>query len=349
MWRLIDANLNRAGEGLRVLEDVARLVLDDAELSLELKTMRRELATGDLLLNRRFLKAPPPESDPGAGALPPEPERELPELVILNALVVRESLRVIEEAARLKDIAPELKPDTFKKMRIQLYAIERTLMSRLLRQDKARQISGLHAIIDTQALSGKDHATVAGEIIRGGAKAIQLRDKLTSKKELVNIARQLKALCAEHNVLFIVNDYLDIALAADADGLHLGQEDLPIEVARQLLPIDKILGCSTHSPEQAKAAEESGADYVAIGSIYPTPTKETAFIAGLDGLRGVREAVKLPVVAIGGITADNAAEVMAAGADSIAIISAILSAGSPEAAARQIVNRIETPHEQVNR
>ncbi len=349
MWHLIDANLNRAGEGLRVLEDVARLVLHDAKLSLELETMRRELTTSDPLLKRRLIKARPPESDRGAGVPAPQTMAELPELIMANALAVRESLRVIEEAARLQGTIPELEPERFRRMRTQLYTTERALMSRLLRQDKARKISGLHAIIDTEALGGKDHATVAAEIIRGGAKTIQLRDKLTGKKELIRIARQLKTLCAEHDVLFIVNDYLDIALATDADGLHLGQEDLPFEIARQLLPIDKILGCSTHSPEQAKAAEADGADYVAIGSIYPTPTKETAFIAGLDGLRGVRAAVSLPVVAIGGITADNAAEVMAAGADSIAIISAILRASSPEAATRQIVSRIEAPHEQTDR
>jgi thiamine-phosphate pyrophosphorylase len=348
MWCLIDANLNRAGEGLRVLEDVARLVLHDAELSPELETMRRELAGGDLRLNRRLIETHPPESDRNAGAPAPQPIDELPELVMSNALAVRESLRVIEEVARLKGAGPELEPDRFSRMRTRLYAIEQALLSRLLRRDKAEKISGLHAIIDTEALGGKDHATVTREIIHGGAKAIQLRDKFTGKKELIRIARQLKALCAEHGVLFIINDYLDIALATDADGLHLGQEDLPIEVARRLLPIDRILGCSTHSPEQAKAAAADGADYVAIGSIYPTPTKETAFIAGLDGLRGVREAASLPVVAIGGITADNVAEVMAAGADSIAVISAILRSDSPEAAARQIVSRIEASHEQTD-
>jgi thiamine-phosphate diphosphorylase len=146
-------------------------------------------------------------------------------------------------------------------------------------------------------------------------------------------------------VLFIVNDYLDIALAADADGLHLGQNDLPTKVARKLLPIDKILGCSTTTVDQAITAESDGADYIAVGSIYPTTSKETAKVIGLEGLRQIRQAVTLPLVAIGGITKDNAAEVIAAGASSVAVISAILQAGSPEEAARQIVARLEAQSE----
>jgi len=142
-------------------------------------------------------------------------------------------------------------------------------------------------------------------------------------------------------VLFIVNDYLDLALAANADGLHLGQNDLPVKVARRLLPIDKILGFSTTTVDKAIAAESDGADYIAVGSIYPTPSKETAVIVGLDRLRQVRQAVSLPLVAIGGITKNNAAEGMAAGANSVAVISAVLEAESPEEAARQIVDRLE--------
>jgi thiamine-phosphate diphosphorylase len=155
----------------------------------------------------------------------------------------------------------------------------------------------------------------------------------------------LKNLCAEHNVPFIINDYLDLALAADADGLHLGQDDLPVKVARKLLPIDKIIGSSTTTVDQAVAAESEGADYIAVGSIYPTPSKETAKVVGLDRLSQIRQAVTLPLVAIGGITRDNVDEVIAAGASAVAIISAILQAKDIAAAARQIVDRLETHRE----
>jgi thiamine-phosphate pyrophosphorylase len=346
IWRVIDANLNRTGEGLRVLEDIARFVLNDATLSQQLKLLRHRLLAGDVPLNTRLITARDSEGDVGVNTLAPGQEKgkELPAVVVANARRVQESLRIIEELVKTQDITPKLDPERFKQARFNLYTIERALLSRLLRQDKAKQLSGLHAIIDTQALKGRSHIEAARQIIQGGAKTIQLRDKITGKKELLPLAQQLKELCAEHNVLFIVNDYLDIALATDADGLHLGQSDLPIRIARKLLPIDKILGCSTTTVDQAVAAEADGADYIAIGSIYPTPSKETAVIVGLKGLRQVRQVVKLPLVAIGGITKDNAAEVVAGGADSVAVISAILGAESLEEATREIVARIETEH-----
>ena len=138
-----------------------------------------------------------------------------------------------------------------------------------------------------------------------------------------------------------MNDYLDLALASDADGLHLGQTDLPIKEARKLLPLDKILGCSTTTVSQAITAESEGADYIAAGSIYPTSSKETAKVIGLEGLLQIRQAISLPLVAIGGITKDNAAEVLAAGADSVAVIGAVLRAENIEEAARQIAARFE--------
>jgi len=345
--RIIDANLNRIGEGLRLLEDTARLLLNDASLTQQLKTMRHELVTGDPSFNRQLLQARNAEGDVGINIEAPEQEkpRELPLMVVANSRRVQESLRTVEELAKLPGITPKLNSEKFKQARFNLYTIERNLLSRLLRQDKIKHIPGLYAIIDTESLKGRSHLEVASQIIRGGAKTIQLRDKLLSKKELLPIAQQLKELCAEHNVLFIVNDYLDIALAADADGLHLGQNDLPVKAARKLLPIDKILGCSTTTVDQAVTAESEGADYIAVGSIYPTTSKATAKVIGLDGLRQIRQAVTLPLVAIGGITQDNAAEVIAAGASSVAVISAILQAESPEEAARQIVARIEVQNE----
>ena len=345
--RIIDANLNRIGEGLRLLEDTARLLLNDASLTQQLKTMRHELVTGDPSFNQQLLQARDAEGDVGINIEAPEPEkpRELPLMVVANSRRVQESLRTVEELAKLPGITPKLNSEKFKQARFNLYTIERNLLSRLLRQDKIKHIPGLYAIIDTQALKGRSHLEVASQIIRGGARTIQLRDKLLSKKELLPIAQQLKGLCVEHNVLFILNDYLDIALAADADGLHLGQNDLPTKVAGKLLPMDKILGCSTTTVDQAVTAESEGADYIAVGSIYPTTSKETAKVIGLDGLRQIRQAITLPLVAIGGITQDNAAEVIAAGASSVAVISAILQAESPEEAARQIVARLEVQSE----
>ena len=343
--RIIDANLNRLGEGLRLLEDLARLQLNDTVLTQQLKTMRHELLRSDGSFNRQLLQARNSEGDVGIDIAVPgeEKQRELPATVVANARRVQESLRVLEELSKIPGTIPQLDPEKFKQARFALYTIERNLLSRLLRRDKTRHIAGLYVIIDTQALKRRRHLEVANQVISGGAKVIQLRDKLQSKQELLTIAHQLKNLCAEHNVLFIVNDYLDIALAANADGLHLGQHDLPIKVTRQLLPIDKILGCSVTTVDQAITAESEGADYIAVGSIYPTTSKETARVVGLERLRQVRQATSLPLVAIGGINKDNATEVTAAGANSVAVISAVLEAESPKEAAKQIIDSLEAP------
>jgi thiamine-phosphate pyrophosphorylase len=337
--RIIDANLNRIGESLRLHEDVARLSLNDTPLTQQLKTMRHNILERDLSFNKQLLQSRNSEGDVGVDLEAPGKERELPLIVVANSRRVQESLRTIEELAKMPGI--RLEPEKFKQARFRLYSIEQSLMSRLLRHDKIKRLSGLYVIIDTQALNERSPVEIAAQAIRGGAGTIQLRDKISSKKQLLTIAGRLKELCAEQEALFIINDHLDLALAVDADGLHLGQGDLPIPTARKLLPIDKIIGCSARTVEQAVAAQADGADYIAVGSMYPTSSKEKAEVVGPDRLRQIRQAVTLPIVAIGGIDKDNAAQVMAAGADSVAVISAVLQAEAPEEAARQIVDRLE--------
>ena len=345
--RIIDASLNRIGEGLRILEDIARLLLNDHTLTEQLKTMRHELIRSDWSFQQQLLQARNSESDVGINIeiTGEEEERKLPIVIVANARRIQESLRTMEEMTKIPGGIPNLDSEKFKQARFNLYSIEQAILSKLLRQDKTKLLSGLYVIIDTRALKGRSHVEAATQAIRGGAKVIQLRDKLLSKKELLPIAQELKNLCSAHNVPFIINDYLDLVLAVDADGLHLGQDDLPIKVARKLLPIDKILGISITTVDQAITAEAEEADYIAVGSMYPTTSKETAKVVGLDRLRQIRQAVILPLVAIGGITKDNIDEVITAGANSVAIISAILQAEDIEAATRQIIGKLETHHE----
>lgn len=339
--RIIDASLNRIGEGLRFLEDIARLLLNDTALTQQLKTMRHELIRSDWPFNQQLIQSRDAAGDVGINLEVPgeDKQRDLPTTVVANSRRAQESLRVMEELAKI----PDTKLDTgkYKQARFSLYNIEQDLLSGLLRQDKIKRLPGLYVIIDTRALKGRSHIELAAQAIRGGATTIQLRDKLLSQKELLTMARELRDLCAEHDTLFLINDCLDLLLATDADGLHVGQNDLPITVARELLPVGKILGCSTTTVEQAVAAEAAGADYIAVGSMYPTSSKETAVVVGLDRLKQVRQAVKLPLVAIGGITAENAADVIAAGADAVCVIQAVIGAEVAEEAARQIINRIE--------
>lgn len=339
MLRLLDANFDRIGEGLRVLEEVARFLLNDAGLCQRLKALRHNLVKGELAAETGMVSARDVAGDAGAFTrLPEANHRDLAALIAANSRRVQESIRVLEEFARLPDTPLKAGPEDWEKRRYELYDLERQLMSRVLRRDKQSRLKGLYVIVDTGALEGRDALDVAAGAIRGGASVIQLRDKMLPRRELIDLARKIKGICAESGALFVVNDCLDVALAAEADGLHVGQEDMPVAEARRLLPFDRLIGRSTHGLEEALRAEADGADYIAVGSIYPTPSKEKCEVIGLESLRQIRARVSLPVVAIGGITCQNLDEVMRAGADGVAVISAVLHAANVERAAREMTN-----------
>ncbi len=182
------------------------------------------------------------------------------------------------------------------------------------------------------------HAEAA---VRGGAPAIQLRMKDSPTRRMVEVARELRSLTAASGALLIVNDRVDVALVAGADGAHLGDDDLPLEVARRVVSEGLLLGRSVDDEEQAAAAASAGAGYIGLGPIFPTASKhDTGPIVGVEGLGRVRRRVGLPIVAIGGIGMENAAEVIRAGADGIAVIGAVAQASDPEAATRMLLERI---------
>jgi thiamine-phosphate pyrophosphorylase len=339
--RIIDANINRIGEGLRVLEEFARLSLDDAGLTERLKNMRHKMVHIDVGLQQKIIGARDAAGDVGAGmkAAGEGKRRHAAEIIIANARRVQESLRVLEELA--KEPGPGLESGEYEKARFALYTIEKELISRLLRQDKIKRLSGLYVIVDVESLKGRSALDAAGAAIRGGAKVIQLRDKKDSRRSFFQKSLGLRKLCEQNGVLFIVNDSLEIALAADADGLNVGQEDLPVAEARRLLPIDRILGASACTIAEAKAAQAAGADYLGVGAIYATPTKTDIKIVGPGIIKRIKKAVNLPVVAIGGINKSNVGEVMKAGADAAAVISAVMGAADIEKATRQLVKIVE--------
>jgi len=173
---------------------------------------------------------------------------------------------------------------------------------------------------------------------RGGADIIQFRDKTLGVKEKFEVARALRKICSAHKVLFIVNDSTDLALSCQADGVHVGQDDLPLPVVQELVKrsgrTDFLIGKSTHSLAQAKAAEAEKADYIGIGPVFATPTKPTYEPVGLNLVRDVTAAVSTPHVAIGGINADNVKLVLVAGAERVAVVRAVCGAPDVEAAAR---------------
>jgi thiamine-phosphate diphosphorylase len=187
--------------------------------------------------------------------------------------------------------------------------------------------SPLYAIFDPSQSRGRPLSTILQDLLAGGVGIIQLRAKETAAKEFLRLAREMRGLTRPAGCLFIVNDRLDIALAAQADGVHLGQEDLPLAIARKLMGREKIIGISTHDLAQAKEAERGGADYIGFGPIFGTFTKDTGYSPrGLAMLKEIRKAVKIPIVAIGGITENNIPQVREAGADAAAIISDLMGA-----------------------
>ena len=199
----------------------------------------------------------------------------------------------------------------------------------------------LYVVLDRTASAGRDLETILAAALDGGAEMIQLREKTLPSGTLLPLAERLRARCAAARVPFIVNDRVDLAVAVGADGVHLGQDDLPPAAARAMLPVGRIMGLSTHTLEQAAAAQAAGADYVAVGAMFPTTTKPEFQLVGPALARQVRPLVRVPLVGIGGITPENAAEVVRAGADGVAVISAVCGAPDPTAAARRFVDAVE--------
>lgn len=200
----------------------------------------------------------------------------------------------------------------------------------------------LCVITDRRLGRGLSHVDMAARAVEGGASMIQLRDKAAGPGQLLSEARRISQLCREGGVCFIVNDRLDLALAADADGVHLGQDDLPPGAARALLGRNKILGVSTHSLEQALRAVEQGADYLGIGPIFATGTKATGYEPrGCDMIRQLRTRVAVPIVAIGGVTLGNVGEAIRSGATGVAVVSAIVGADDIRTATAAFVAAIE--------
>jgi thiamine-phosphate pyrophosphorylase len=199
----------------------------------------------------------------------------------------------------------------------------------------------LCVITDPTLAPGRDHVAIAEAALAGGADMIQLRDKTGSLRDLLPQARVIQSLCRSRGAVFIVNDRVDLALAADADGAHVGQEDLPAASARRLLGPRRLLGVSTHRLAQAEAAQRAGADYIGFGPMFATGTKDTGYAPrSLNALRGIRQVVALPILAIGGITLENVAEVIAAGATAPAVISAVVRAADITAAAAAFRQRV---------
>ena len=202
--------------------------------------------------------------------------------------------------------------------------------------------SGVYLVTDAGLSRGRPAQEVVEAALRGGVTVVQYREKSAGTRAMIEEARELRKLCAAAGVPFIVNDRVDVALAVDADGVHVGQDDMPAALARRLIGDKKILGVSAGKAEEARRAVADGADYIGASPVFATPTKPDAPPAmGAEGLRRLAGAVSVPVVAIGGMNVENAQSIMAAGASGIAVVSAIVAADDVERAARAILSAME--------
>lgn len=205
-----------------------------------------------------------------------------------------------------------------------------------IRQALASSFDGIYVIVDAEHTNGRPVIDVAKGALSGGACAIQLRDKAGERRATLETAAKLQELCTQAGAIFIVNDWVDIAAITNADGVHVGQKDIPVEEARKLLGGGQIVGTSNALQQEALDSESEGADYIAVGAMFATATKQDTRPAGVETLKQVKASVGVPVIAIGGINAENIGQVADAGADSVCVATAVTKADNPESATRQL-------------
>ncbi len=337
--RIFDATGNRAAEGLRVLEDIARFSFDNRKISAELRGLRHEIR--ELLQGREhdLLGARNAAGDVGAvtsGKEHTDTRKDLKDTVLANCKRVQEAFRTMEELFKAKgEYRAGKQVET---LRFTIYGLEPALLALFSR----RLPRGVYGILGEKFSQGRSNVEVARMMVDGGIDILQYREKLTRKslKEIYAECAEIRKITADAGIPFIVNDYADVALMVGADGVHRGQDDLPVQALRKIAP-QMMIGCSTHSPEQAKKAIADGSDYIGVGPIFTTRTKEDVCDAvGLEYLEYVVENHDIPFVAIGGIKRDNLRKVLAAGAQTVCLVTEIIGADNIEQRIREIQNLV---------
>ena len=335
--RLIDANLDRAREGLRVIEDWCRFGLDRQDLVVPLKDWRQQLGQ---LHDDCYRQARSTATDTAAGLGHPAQETRTDSVSIVkaNASRVQEALRVIEEFARASDAALAR---TASAVRYSLYDHELCILEACGHNRRRQQLEDAKLCLITDPGDDDDTDRLLRHVnaaLKSGVTLVQYRRKHGSDGQRLQEAGQLAQLCHAHNALFIVNDRIDIALLVNADGVHLGQEDLPHREARRLLGSEKLIGRSTHALTQLSVAQQDGADYVGVGPVFATATKADRQPAGLNWVREACAEARIPWFAIGGITTRTLPQVLEAGASRVAVVGAIMASKDPALASRQLLD-----------
>jgi thiamine-phosphate pyrophosphorylase len=337
--RILDANANRARESLRILDDYCRFALDDAFLTSQIKQARHELADwldrlpAGLLLGARDTSGDVGTPITAAGEMSRESARDVARV---NLKRLQEALRSLEEFAKL--FGPAL-AEGFEQIRYRAYTLERTI---LLGGDARQQLAAarLYVLLTAAQCEAALEWTIA-EAAAGGAGIFQLREKGLDDRQLLARARDVRRWTRQAGAIFIVNDRPDIARLAEADGVHLGQDDMPILDARRIVGPDALIGVSTHSLEQVRQALLDGAGYIGVGPTFASATKTFESLAGLEFVKQAIAETSLPAFAIGGINLDNVDALAKAGVKRIAVSAAVAKADDPRSAARLLIEALD--------
>ncbi len=330
IYRILDANLDRAREGLRIIEEWCRFGLNDRQLSFECKKMRQELGSWH---HSELKMARDTPNDPGTDLSHPEEEKRdsIEQLLRVNISRVEEALRVLEEYGKLYNLDMA---KAVKQMRYNVYTLESSLLG-FTRHKKLDE-----ALLYLVTSPVDNIIEVVETALQAGLNLVQYRHKKGNDWLNLSQADKLSQLCHAYGALFIVNDRVDFAQAVNADGVHLGQQDMPISVARELLGWQKLIGRSTTNPEEMKKAIEEGADYIGVGPVYETPTKADKPAAGLDYVRYAAKNAEIPWFAIGGIDTNNLIEVLKAGGERVAVVRAIMESDKPDRVTQYLISQL---------
>jgi len=341
--RAMDASINRSLEGLRVCEDILRFYCNGKGAS-ELKELRHRLGDAAGTLSRdRLLGSREVEGDQQK-FFNTESEFTRSSVSAVFAANIRRAAEAVRSLEEFSKLDPDGAGHLFQEIRFAIYEIEKKSWFALKNEEaKLRFADTLYAIADSGFVSPDETAASVREMALGGTGIIQLRMKNEDRRLVLETARRVRSICSDHDVLFIMNDYPDIAVMAEADGVHLGQDDLPLSEVRKFLPPGMVIGLSTHSPEQARDAHEMKPDYIAIGPVFDTTSKTGTVIKGIGTgmVKEVAAASELPLVAIGGITGENLSSVLEAGCTCPAVISELFKEGRIRANCEALTSLIQ--------
>jgi thiamine-phosphate pyrophosphorylase len=336
--RIIDAAANRAREGLRVMEDYARFALDDSHLTRRLKECRHQLREAlSALPADGLLRSRETEADVGTTiSTQSEAVRQSPLDVAQAACKrVQEAVRSLEEFGKLWSTTAAAQME---RLRYTIYTLEKAL---LLTDISSRALADRRLyLLATESACPHGLGPAVRGALAGGVGIVQLREKELPERRLIELGRRVREWTREANALYIMNDRADLAVVTDADGVHVGQDELSVKEARRIVGPQRLVGVSTHTIEQVRRAVLDGADYIGVGPVFPSSTKAFESLAGLELVREVAAEISLPWFAIGGINTENVNLVVESGAKRIAVSGAILGAKDPEVAARDLGIRV---------